>query len=63
MILDSTTLEFYKWDGDVKEMLATVKDKLNELAASWTREQKDHCLEETHVSFKVQTAVGCCCLY
>ena len=53
MILDSRTLEFYKWDGDVKEKLAAVKDKINELADSWSREQKDHCLEETQTSFKV----------
>lgn len=52
MILDSTTLDFYKWDGDVKDKLSAVKDKINELADSWTREQKDHCLEETHLSFK-----------
>lgn len=61
MILDSTTLDFYKWDGDVKDKLSAVKDKINELADSWTREQKDHCLEETHLSFKVraQSCIAC----
>ena len=53
MILNNEVLEFYKWDGDVKEKLAAVKDRINELADTWTREQKDHCLEETQVSFKV----------
>ena len=58
MILDNHTLDFYKWDGDVKEKLAAVKDSLNEVADAWTREQKDHCLEETHKSFKV--GMGIC---
>lgn len=53
MLLDNAVLEFYKWDGEVKDMLANVRDNLNEVAESWTREQKDHCLEETQKSFQV----------
>lgn len=58
VILDNKTLEFYKWDGEVKDKLAAVKDKINELADSWTRQQKDHCLEETTKSFQVGLCTG-----
>eukprot|EP00246_Nothoceros_aenigmaticus_P007416 TRINITY_DN21192_c0_g1_i1.p1 TRINITY_DN21192_c0_g1~~TRINITY_DN21192_c0_g1_i1.p1 ORF type:complete len:217 (+),score=44.96 TRINITY_DN21192_c0_g1_i1:60-653(+) len=50
-ILDGRTLEFYKWDGDVKETLAGVKVRLNEVAEEWSRDSKNHCLEETELSF------------
>nr|GMC58689.1 heme oxygenase 1, chloroplastic-like [Ipomoea batatas] len=52
MILNNKELEFYKWDGDVKQLLQNVKDKLNKVTESWTREEKNHCLEETEKSFK-----------
>ncbi|KAL0427039.1 UNVERIFIED_CONTAM: Heme oxygenase 1, chloroplastic [Sesamum latifolium] len=51
-ILNSKELEFYKWDGDLSQLLQNVRDKLNRVAESWTREEKDHCLEETEKSFK-----------
>lgn len=51
MILNGKELAFYKWDGDLKEMLAGVKDKLNKIAEGWTRVEKDHCLQETKQSF------------
>ena len=54
MILDGRELEFYKYDGDYKPLLEKVRETLNEVAAGWTREQKDHCLEETEESFKVR---------
>ncbi|TXG61262.1 hypothetical protein EZV62_012625 [Acer yangbiense] len=52
MILDNKDLEFYKWDGDLSQLLQNVRDKLNQVAESWTREEKNHCLEETEKSFK-----------
>lgn len=52
MILNSRELEFYKWEGDLPQILAAVKEKLNEAAKDWSREQKDHCLNETEKSFK-----------
>lgn len=52
MILGGRELEFYKWDGDLKQLLQTVRDDINEIANSWSREQKDHCLEQTEMSFK-----------
>ncbi|MFS7966026.1 putative Heme oxygenase (biliverdin-producing) [Helianthus anomalus] len=52
MILNGKELEFYKWDGDLKQLLQNVRDKLNKVAENWTREEKNHCLEETEKSFK-----------
>ncbi|TYI76278.1 hypothetical protein E1A91_D06G064900v1 [Gossypium mustelinum] len=51
-ILDKKELEFYKWDRDLSQLLQNVRDKLNKVAESWTREEKNHCLEETEKSFK-----------
>nr|ADK12637.1 chromoplast heme oxygenase 1 [Medicago sativa] len=51
-LLNDQALEFYKWDGDLKQLLQNVRDKLNKVAEEWTREEKDHCLEETEKSFK-----------
>ncbi|KAL6560929.1 Heme oxygenase 1 [Orobanche hederae] len=45
-------LEFYKWDSDLSQLLQNVRDKLNRVVESWTREEKDHCLEEAEKSFK-----------
>ncbi|XP_047327134.1 heme oxygenase 1, chloroplastic-like [Impatiens glandulifera] len=52
MILDKKELEFYKWDGELPQLLQNVRDKLNKVAENWTREEKNHCLEETEKSFK-----------
>ncbi|KAL6221245.1 hypothetical protein ACLB2K_008997 [Fragaria x ananassa] len=52
MILDKKDLEFYKWDGELSQLLQNVREKLNKVAESWTREEKNHCLEETEKSFK-----------
>ncbi|CAN1216824.1 Heme oxygenase 1, chloroplastic [Linum perenne] len=51
-ILNNKELEFYKWDGDLSQILQNVRDKLNKVAENWTREEKNHCLEETEKSFK-----------
>lgn len=52
MVLDKKELEFYKWDGDLSQLLQNAKDKINKVAESWSREEKNHCLEETEKSFK-----------
>ncbi|KAG5020153.1 hypothetical protein JHK87_016008 [Glycine soja] len=52
-LLNNKALEFYKWDGDLPQLLQNVRDKLNKVAEPWTREEKDHCLEETEKSFKL----------
>ncbi|KAL5729609.1 heme oxygenase (biliverdin-producing, ferredoxin) [Ranunculus cassubicifolius] len=51
-ILNSKELEFYKWDGELSQLLNNVREKLNTVAQSWSREEKNHCLEETEKSFK-----------
>jgi len=57
-LLDRHELEFYKYNGaDMKELLGHVKEKLNAVADSWTREEKDVCLEETSNSFKYSGAI------
>ncbi|CAL5048539.1 unnamed protein product [Urochloa decumbens] len=50
-ILNKKELEFYKWEGNLSQLLQNVRDKLNQVASSWSREEKDHCLEETEKSF------------
>lgn len=56
-ILNKKELEFYKWDGDLSQLLQNVRDKLNKVAENWTREEKNHCLEETEKSFKFSGAI------
>ncbi|KAL8128567.1 hypothetical protein V2J09_017722 [Rumex salicifolius] len=51
-LLNNKELEFYKWEGDLPQLLQNVRDKLNEVSESWSREEKNHCLEETQKSFK-----------
>eukprot|EP00238_Polyblepharides_amylifera_P008170 CAMPEP_0196584734 /NCGR_PEP_ID=MMETSP1081-20130531/48288_1 /TAXON_ID=36882 /ORGANISM="Pyramimonas amylifera, Strain CCMP720" /LENGTH=205 /DNA_ID=CAMNT_0041906053 /DNA_START=378 /DNA_END=995 /DNA_ORIENTATION=- len=52
-LISGAELEFYQYGGaELKELLDGVRDALNLTAESWTREQKDHCLEETEMSFK-----------
>ncbi|KAL5544328.1 hypothetical protein UlMin_008112 [Ulmus minor] len=51
-ILNGNGLEFYKWDGDLSQLLQNIREKLNKVAETWTRKEKNHCLEETEKSFK-----------
>ena len=53
MLLDGAELTFYKYDKDLKALLESVRETLNRVADTWTREQKDHCLQETQKSFQV----------
>uniref|UniRef100_A0A804Q4G0 PRONE domain-containing protein n=1 Tax=Zea mays TaxID=4577 RepID=A0A804Q4G0_MAIZE len=50
-ILNNKELEFYKWEGNLSQLLQNVHNKLNQVASNWSREEKDHCLEETEKSF------------
>ncbi|KAL5225748.1 hypothetical protein ABZP36_012387 [Zizania latifolia] len=51
-ILNKKELEFYIWEGNLSQLLQNVRNKLNQVASSWSRGEKDHCLEETEKSFK-----------
>lgn len=57
MLLDGKALAFYEYESDMKELLQVVRDNLNTVAEGWTREQKDHCLEETEKSFRYSGAL------
>lgn len=51
-ILDGKKLAFYEYEGNMKDLLEKVKEKINAGAEEWSRDEKDHCLEETEKSFK-----------
>lgn len=52
MLLGGRTLNFYKWEGDVKEMLSTVKAQIDDLASEWSQEQRQRSLDETRRAFQ-----------
>lgn len=52
MCLDDAELAFYKWEGELADILGKVKESLNEVAETWTEEEKTHCLDETSKSFQ-----------
>ncbi|XP_054781298.1 heme oxygenase 1, chloroplastic-like [Prosopis cineraria] len=56
-ILNNKVLEFYKWDGQLSQMLQGVRDKLDKVSEGWTREEKNRCLEETEKSFRLSGEV------
>jgi len=52
MLLNKKTLEFYKWDGNIKEIKEEVKGKIEEMAAKWTEEEKTQCVQATAAAFR-----------
>ncbi|KAL5556657.1 hypothetical protein UlMin_038893 [Ulmus minor] len=38
--------------SELSQLLQNVREKLNKVAETWIREEKNHCLEETDKSFK-----------
>ncbi|KAL2318613.1 hypothetical protein Fmac_032489 [Flemingia macrophylla] len=51
-LLEGKELEFYRWEGDVPELLKGVRDKLNMLSEHWSRDEKNRCLKETTKAFR-----------
>ncbi|GJQ11790.1 hypothetical protein GpartN1_g3581.t1 [Galdieria partita] len=51
LLFDGHVFEFYKWEGDVKQILDQVRVKIDETAKDWPRDVKDECLKETGLSF------------
>ncbi|KAK7321705.1 hypothetical protein VNO77_32588 [Canavalia gladiata] len=51
-LLEGKELEFYRWEGDVAELLKNVRDKLNMLSEHWPRDEKNKCLKETAKAFR-----------
>ncbi|KAJ1436799.1 heme oxygenase-like [Sesbania bispinosa] len=58
-LLEGKELEFYRWEGDVPEMLRSVREKLNMLAEHWSRDDKNKCLRETTKSFRYMGQIVC----
>ena len=52
MALDMWMGDFYKWDGEVSQIVEGVRGKINGVADEWSREDKDACLRETARTFK-----------
>jgi heme oxygenase len=52
LLLEKKTLEFYKWDGDLNKIKETVKGSIEDMAASWSREEKDLCVDATASAFR-----------
>jgi len=52
LLLNKKTLEFYKYEGNLNEIKAKVKNSIEEMAASWSREEKDECVETTAAAFQ-----------
>ncbi|XP_051199972.1 heme oxygenase 1, chloroplastic [Lolium perenne] len=50
-ILNKKELEFYKWEGSLSQLLQDVRAKLNQVASTWSQEEKKHCLEEVEMAF------------
>lgn len=53
-LLDGRTLHFYQWpEGDVdKELLPALRARIDAMAGTWSRAEKDECLAETGASFQ-----------
>ncbi|KAJ1637695.1 hypothetical protein T492DRAFT_950257 [Pavlovales sp. CCMP2436] len=51
-LLEGRVLDFYKWDGDVKELLGAARKHIDDMAEAWTPEQRSECVEQTAASFK-----------
>ncbi|KAG0476505.1 hypothetical protein HPP92_013346 [Vanilla planifolia] len=51
-LLGGRNLEFYKWEGDIQDLLRNVRENINKLAKHWPRSEKNKCLQETAKSFK-----------
>lgn len=51
MCLDMWMGDFYKWDGEVSDLVNGVRGRINDFTAGWSRADKDVCLRETPRTF------------
>lgn len=51
LLLGGHTLEFYKWNN-LNTVKAQVKEDIENMIDSWTRDEKDICVDETGPAFK-----------
>ncbi|GAX21090.1 heme oxygenase 1 [Fistulifera solaris] len=52
LLLDKKTLEFYKWDGDLNQIKARVKESIENMAAHWSEKEKQECVDATAAAFQ-----------
>ncbi|GMI05134.1 hypothetical protein TrRE_jg2671, partial [Triparma retinervis] len=52
LLLDSHTLNFYQWSGDVRSHMEGVKNEIDGMAEGWGEEGREICLEETGNTFR-----------
>jgi len=59
LLLNKVTLKFYQWEkGDINVLKTVVKDSIENLAQTWTDEQKLACEEETANAFRYAGAIN-----
>ena len=58
LLLEKKTLEFYKWEGDLNEIKARVKGKIEDLAASWSADERAECVDATADAFRYAGAIN-----
>ncbi|KAL0017343.1 hypothetical protein SO802_004412 [Lithocarpus litseifolius] len=51
-LLEGRELEFFRWEGDVAELIKDVREKLNMLGEHWCRDEKNRCLKEATKAFR-----------
>lgn len=51
-LLDGETLEFYKYEDDVKKIGAVVKEDLEKVAAEWDPEARQRSIDQTKNTFQ-----------
>jgi len=51
-LLNKKVLQFHKWDRPLNKVSAEVKDNIEEIAATWTQEEKDECVAGTPGAFR-----------
>ena len=51
-LFDGKVLEFYQWNGDVRESLESTRKKIDDMADEWNEEEKRLCMDETSCTFR-----------
>ena len=58
LLLNKKTLEFYKWDGDLNAIKATVKESIEDMAAAWSSDERRECVDATPDTFRYAGAIN-----
>lgn len=60
MILDNVVLDFYKWDGVLVDLQTPVRKNINDMALTWSPEEKQKALDATPGSFQYSGSLMKC---